>query len=634
MSKQSEFEEFGAAQFLRRKSGSSITMPKEQPVAKSKDIQNPRYPDNIPSYPGDYQIRECRLWSPHKPLGGYIDLRNTFSDLNIYEDIFSPTLQMDITIADGVGLEEILPIMGEERISLELKTGNMPDLSTRDVHALEGPEAMAAENDPPKPGPFAGSSNSGLIKLEFQIVKMTDREPLDTVQGMYRYTLHGVSKEYIESCKIKVRRSTITPPNQLKADEPRKISQVVRKLYQEFFKRSKKKIFVEPTKNLTKVVIPNLTPFQSFQFLASRAVSAGQHAVGSSFVFYESTTGYHFVSLETLMAGGGTGYVNPPDEPMGTSPAEGQYSFAEQRSKETYTTWPKNFSPDGSVFGSSWEQQAAMESIGVEDFSFSSNFDVLDNLTKGMYANKLLTHDLVRMKFDYVDFQYINPADQAVSRRVNNNGMEETIPKTQTAADRKSFMDEFAHLDDGDLCTIEQEALGAPEAHIIFYPTSLGHDTIPHFSSGIGSKSVHGGPKGPLNIVPNRVEQWMQQRVVQEQQLNNIKLVIRAPGRSCRNVGDVIDFKMPSPSKLERGAQNQPKPGHPEHKYLSGKYLITKLRHNFTADKYTIDFEAIKDSLKEQMPGTTDNPIEGSSAIMNSGEVKMSEDGSRVIGGF
>ena len=65
MSKQSEFEEFGAAQFLRRKSGSSITMPKEQPVAKSKDIQRPSYPDNIPAYPGDYQIRECRLWSPH-----------------------------------------------------------------------------------------------------------------------------------------------------------------------------------------------------------------------------------------------------------------------------------------------------------------------------------------------------------------------------------------------------------------------------------------------------------------------------------------------------------------------------------------------------------------------------------------
>ena len=64
------------------------------------------------------------------------------------------------------------------------------------------------------------------------------------------------------------------------------------------------------------------------------------------------------------------------------------------------------------------------------------------------------------------------------------------------------------------------------------------------------------------------------------------------------------------------------------------KYLITKIKHNFAPDKYTIDFEAIKDSLKEQMPGTTSNPVEGSSAIMQDGTIKMSEDGSRVIGGF
>tara|TARA_B100000029_G_scaffold155954_1_gene151283 strand:+ start:1445 stop:3340 length:1896 start_codon:yes stop_codon:yes gene_type:complete len=631
MAKQSEFEEFGAAQFLRRKSASSITIPKEQPIAKSPDQKKPKYPNNLPSFPGDYEIKECRLYSPHKPLGGYIDLRQTFAELNIYEDIFSPTLQMDITLVDGIGLEELLPIMGEERISLEIKTGNMPDMSMRDVNALEGPEAGAAEEEPPKPGPFAGSENTGTIKLDFQIVKMSDRTELDNIQGMYRYTLHGVSKEYIDSCKTKVRRSTITPPNQLKANEPRKISQVIRKLFHEYFRNSEKKIFIEPTKNLTKIAIPNLPPFKAFEFLASRAVSAGQHAVGSSFVFYESTTGYHFVSLETLMAGGGTGYINPPDDPMGTSPAEGQYSFKEERSKETYTIWPKNMT-DGTK--RNWEQQAAMESIGIESFKFTSNFDILQNLTKGMYANKLLTHDIVRMKYDYVDFQYINPNDQAVETKVNNNGMVQDVPKALTAADKKQFIDEFAHLDDGNLCTVKQEALGAPEASINFYPTSLGHDTIPHFSSGIGEKNIHGGPKGPLNIVPNRVEQWMQQRIVQEQQLNNIKLQARAPGRSCRNVGDVIDFKMPSPSKKERGAQDTPKPSHPEHKYLSGKYLITKVKHNFAPDKYTIDFEAIKDSLKEQMPGTTSNPVEGSSAIMQDGTVKMSEDGSRVIGGF
>ena len=112
MAKQSEFEEFGAAQFLRRKSASSITIPKEQPIAKSPDQKKPKYPNNLPSFPGDYEIKECRLYSPHKPLGGYIDLRQTFAELNIYEDIFSPTLQMDITLVDGIGLEELLPIMG------------------------------------------------------------------------------------------------------------------------------------------------------------------------------------------------------------------------------------------------------------------------------------------------------------------------------------------------------------------------------------------------------------------------------------------------------------------------------------------------------------------------------------------
>ena len=118
----------------------------------------------------------------------------------------------------------------------------------------------------------------------------------------------------------------------------------------------------------------------------------------------------------------------------------------------------------------------------------------------------------------------------------------------------------------------------------------------------------------------------MQQRTAQQQQLNNIKILIRAPGRSCRMVGDVIDFKFPSGDKSERTGQTSVA----DHKYLSGKYLITKLRHNFTKEKYTIDFEAIKDSFKEQMAGT----VSGSSAIMDDGTIKMSEDGSRVIGGF
>ena len=41
------------------------------------------------------------------------------------------------------------------------------------------------------------------------------------------------------------------------------------------------------------------------------------------------------------------------------------------------------------------------------------------------------------------------------------------------------------------------------------------------------------------------------------------------------------------------------------HKYLSGYYLITKLRHHFTREKYQIEFEAIKDALNTSVSSET-----------------------------
>ena len=153
--------------------------------------------------------------------------------------------------------------------------------------------------------------------------------------------------------------------------------------------------------------------------------------------------------------------------------------------------------------------------------------------------------------------------------------------------------------------------MGAPESVISFYPSNFAHDV--RFPLDPGPQSVKGGVKGQLNIIPNRVEQWMQSRMVQSQQLNNIKLNSRAPGMSTRTVGDLIEFKMPTQDLADRDGETQSA----HHKYLSGYYLITKLRHHFTKEKYEIEFEAIKDSLKvsakaeaaeADSPRTTSNP--------------------------
>ena len=146
----------------------------------------------------------------------------------------------------------------------------------------------------------------------------------------------------------------------------------------------------------------------------------------------------------------------------------------------------------------------------------------------------------------------------------------------------------------GKLSTEKQDALGSPESVMSFYPSNFGHDV--RFKEALGSKGVRGENKEDArpNIIPNRVEQWMQSRLVQSQQANNIKLNIRAPGMSTRTVGDLIEFKMPTQDLTDRDGETQSA----HHKYLSGYYLITKLRHHFTKEKYEIEFEAIKDSLK------------------------------------
>ena len=77
-----------------------------------------------------------------------------------------------------------------------------------------------------------------------------------------------------------------------------------------------------------------------------------------------------------------------------------------------------------------------------------TNFDVLRNLQNGMYANRLLTHDLVRMKYDTLDFNYMNPEnlEQSVTTHESTSGATEVVEMQKASADAKNFYDQFAML--------------------------------------------------------------------------------------------------------------------------------------------------------------------------------------------
>ena len=536
---------------------------------KSKTLANPEA-GKIPTFAGDYDLLKLTLTSPNRKNKGYVDLKNAWSDLNIYEDVFASCLTGNITITDGMGLMESVPIIGEETINIHLKTSG-----------------IKREREEQTTGPFKGSLSEGIINLKLRVYKISDVVKMN--EGMWMYKLHLISEEGMINLKSKVAKSALDP----KTLEPRRISATVKKIYHQFFKRGRKpinvkKFFIEPTRNLTNIIIPNQTPFKAFNFLASRAVSAGKHAGGSSFVFYETVKGFFFISMETLMAGGGTGYRAEMGEGDGK---ELEYTAPEVPIKETYTVQPKKLHAKQDNL-----KNVAIEMTAVDEYKFDSNFDVIKNLQEGMYSNRLLTHDLVRMKYDTLDFNYMHPENMEQSVTVDEaSGATEVVEVKTMGAEQKNFHDNFTHLGKGKLCSENQFAMGSPESVISFYPTNFGHDV--RFPDDIGAEGVHGGARSGLNIIPNRVEQWMQSRMVQSQQINNIKLSIRAPGLSTRTVGDLIEFKMPTQYLEDRDGKTPAA----HHTYLSGYYLITKLRHHFTTEKYEIEFEAIKDALNSQV---------------------------------
>ena len=549
----------------RRKAGQGIPPASADHGSKSDFLRNPQA-DKLPSFPGDFELQKLRLTSPNRK--GFVDLKAAWSDFNIYEDLFGSYLTGNIQIVDGVGLLESVPIIGEETIHIEVKTKGLE--RQRNSNAI--------------PGPFEGSLNEGLINLKFRVVKILNVTKLN--EGIITYKLSFVSEEAILNLKQKVKKSALDPVSL----EPRKISDVVKSLYRQFFQRGRggraKRIFVEPTKNLTDLIIPNQTPFKAFNFLASRAVSAGKHAIGSSFVFYESIRGFFFISMETLMSGGGMGYSTVAGAPG--SPTELVYTAPTDPVKEVYVVQPKRMGSNTAE-----EKNIAIEMTAVSAYSFSSNFDVLENLTSGMYANRLLTHDLVRMKYDTLDFNMHDPTSVSDETRIDpDTGAVEIVESQRQPADAKNFSDSFTHLGTGKLATEKQDALGSPESVMSFYPSNFAHDI--RFKEDLGSRGVKGEIKSGLNIIPNRVEQWMQSRLVQNQQASNIKLNIRAPGLSTRAVGDLIEFKLPTTYLEDRDGITQSQ----HHVYLSGYYLITKLRHHFNKEQYDIEFECIKDSLK------------------------------------
>lgn len=90
---------------------------------------------------------------------------------------------------------------------------------------------------------------------------------------------------------------------------------------------------------------------------------------------------------------------------------------------------------------------------------------------------------------------------------------------------------------------------------------------------------------------PFRHVDWVAQRISLMSQINNIKLNLSLAGHIAFTCGKTIELQFPKNTGTARGSNHSDE-------YLSGKYLISSVRHNFQLKFHRVSMEVVKESFK------------------------------------
>ena len=507
--------------------------------------------------PGDYKVEKLVLLSPN--VDAEIDLTPTFDTIQIFEDISTPYLLMDLSIVESYGLRELIPLIGEEFIEL--------------VAATAG---VTAKTGSPSQNKF-----DGVISKVFRVTSLSPI--ISTSERVKNYVIHCVSVEAIINEKTRISRGyrKKSIDHVIKDIYKKNIVKPLETEYSSYVGKDKvKPLVIEPTEGTHDITFPFKKPFDIFDDLAEKALTLNEpeqeqtrnphtdvppalQAGGALYMFYETLSNFRFESLETV--------------------------FKRDPKRHIYAKPSPSISADDIINGFNV----------CLDYQIDGLFDIIDNLRAGMYASKLITHDMTRMRYDITGYSYVLRNDTPISIPEPSTGIETETQSgsTEPEASKKKLADLTLSLArtgaGGKLCTDKNDLLhdsdDGERCKIKFMATDLNHA---YFFEA--NRKAAGGAK-EKGIKESNLERRVQLRDSQLQQLDNIKLTLRMYGDSSLRVGEIINFYAPSQTLQEGSEQTADV-------FLSGKYIITRIKHIINAEQYLMNIQCRKDAWYSDLP--------------------------------
>ncbi len=311
---------------------------------------------------------------------------------------------------------------------------------------------------------------------------------------------------------------------------------------------SKKKFYVQPTQGNFKFVAPNTRPTDVMNMIASRAVPKTSIAPG--YFFYENGQGFHFRSIDSF-------FFMAKSEGLAPHPEMFEY-FADSETARGLNNPRDN-------------PMSQMRT--VKSFKVLPQNDLITGQRTGTYASKLITHDQYNKTFKEHEYNYIDDyirtphleKDDAMTDQAEYRGL---IPQ--------------AHYDFNDTETTNTRSQGSAYKYLSDY--SDARIMVQSNTANIHNSNMKEGYK---------VSEYVQRRKNVLGTMNALQCELETHGNTHLNIGHIIRINVPRAGRNKNGVKST------DHdKYLTGRWLITAIRHSFNiADQiHTMALTCIKET--------------------------------------
>jgi hypothetical protein len=261
---------------------------------------------------------------------------------------------------------------------------------------------------------------------------------------------------------------------------------------------------------------------------------------GTGYYFYETTKGLYFRSWDNMVS------------------VKGSY---DRPTKQVFYYMPMNIT-DPTI-----EDKMNHDYKSVESYRFINNFhDVAANTVIGTYGHSVISHNLFDKSYKTTTYNYHNEYGNTKHTEIANE---------KSTRERYAVSGSKVDEDDKSISDYAESRVSLQST------TQFLHDTA---AGGYGLDVQQDGPK---------LAEGISQR---SQVVNGTALHMVVKGQSYLEPGDIIEFKLLAVDEKNPDGQEDPQ--------YSGKYIITKIRHQVNDTKYTMALECAKDSTRRGFSNT------------------------------